>query len=119
MENNGDSAKVFGLLKEAFDKETAQLKEENSRIQKRLHNLFAFSETAFMDGNEVLVLVTELTVNAYSARFIALYGSEDYHRHNEDLMLHERQDDIMKEIDALNCKIVCSFHQNRIYRRRY
>ncbi len=101
LENTVDSAKVFELLKVAFDKETTQLKVENERIQKRLHNLFAFSETAFMDGNEVLVLVTELTVNAYSARFIALYGSEDYHRHNEDLMLHERQNDIMKEIDAL------------------
>jgi len=101
LESNVDSAKAFGLLKAAFDAETVQLKEENSKIQKRLHNLFAFSEAAFMDGNEVLVLVTELTVNAYSARFIALYGSEDYHRHNEDLMLHERQDDIMKEIDAL------------------
>ena len=55
----------------------------------------------FMDGNEVLVLVTELTVNAYSARFIGLYGSADYQRHNEELMLHERQDDIMKEIEAL------------------
>ena len=29
------------------------------------------------------------------------YGSADYQRHNEDLMLHERQDDIMKEIEAL------------------
>ena len=101
LQSNADSTKAFGLLKAAFDTETMQLKEENSRIQKRLHNLFVFSETAFMDGNEVLVLVTELTVNAYSARFIALYGSEDYHRHNEDLMLHERQDDIMKEINAL------------------
>jgi len=101
LESNVDSVKAFGLLKAAFDTETIQLKEENSKIQKRLHNLFAFSEAAFMDGNEVLVLVTELTVNAYSARFIALYGSEDYHRHNENLMLHERQDDIMKEIDAL------------------
>lgn len=54
-----------------------------------------------MDGNEVLVLVTELTVNVYSARFIGLYGSADYQRHNEELMLHERQDDIMKEIEAL------------------
>ena len=88
-------------IKADFDAEVARMKEENGRIQTRLHNLFAFSEVAFMDGNEVLVLVTELTVNAYSSRFIGLYGSEDYHRHNEDLMLHERQDDIMKEIEAL------------------
>lgn len=96
-----DGEAAFALLKADFDARVAGMKAENSRIQTRLHNLFAFSEVAFMDGNEVLVLVTELTVNAYSARFIGLYGSADYQRHNEDLMLHERQDDIMKEIEAL------------------
>lgn len=100
LENSGDAA-AFAMLKDDFDTEVARMKEENSRIQTRLHNLFAFSEVAFMDGNEVLVLVTELTVNAYSSRFIGLYGSTDYQRHNEDLMLHERQDDIMREIEAL------------------
>lgn len=98
---NCDEAAAFALIRSDFDAEVAGMKEENGRIQTRLHNLFAFSEVAFMDGNEVLVLVTELTVNAYSARFIGMYGSADYQRHNEDLMLHERQDDIMKEIGAL------------------
>jgi hypothetical protein len=91
----------LSVLKKNFDSEVVNMKKENADIQIRLHNLFAFSEVAFMDGNEVLVLVTELTVNAYSSRFIALYGSDDYKKHNEDLMLHERQDDIMNEINAL------------------
>lgn len=101
IENPADVGAALGILKSAFDREVAQMKAENARIQSRLHNLFAFSEVAFMDGNEVIVLVTELTVNAYSARFIATYGSADYQRHNEELMLQDRQDDIMKEIDAL------------------
>ena len=89
------------LLKSAFDKEVATMKEENARIQEMLHNVFTFSEEAFMDGNEMIVLVTELTVNAYSSRFIGLYGSVDYRKHNEELMLHERQDDILQEIAKL------------------
>ena len=101
LEKPDGAEAVFAMMKGAFDVQVARMKEENGRIQTRLHNLFAFSEVAFMDGNEVLVLVTELTVNVYSARFIGLYGSADYQRHNEDLMLHERQDDIMKEIEAL------------------
>ena len=100
MEGAEDRA-AFDLLKAEFDAQVAAMKRENSRIQARLHHLFAFSENAFMDGNEVLVLVTELTVNVYSARFIGQYGSEDYYRHNEDLMLHERQDEIMKGIEEL------------------
>lgn len=95
------SENPFAMLKNAFDGEVAAMKEENARIQARLHNVFAFSEVAFMDGNELLVLVTELTVNVYSSRFIGLYGSPDYAKHNEDLMLHEREDDIMQEIDRL------------------
>lgn len=100
MEGAKDRA-AFDLLKAEFDAQVAAMKRENSKIQARLHHLFAFSENAFMDGNEVLVLVTELTVNVYSARFIGQYGSEDYYRHNEDLMLHERQDEIMKVIEEL------------------
>ena len=100
MEGAEDRA-AFDLLKAEFDAQVAAMKRENSRIQARLHHLFAFSENAFMDGNEVLVLVTELTVNVYSARFIGQYGSEDYYRHNEDLMLHERQEEIMKVIEEL------------------
>lgn len=96
-----ETEQTFAMLKASFDAEVARMKAENAKIQERLHNLFAFSEVAFMDGNELLVLVTELTVNAYSARFIGMYGSADYQRHNEDLMLHERQDDIMNEIAAL------------------
>lgn len=91
----------FLVIKAAFDAQVAQMKAENSKIQERLHNLFAFSEVAFMDGNEMVVLVTELTVNAYSARFIGMYGSPDYQKHNEDLMLSERQDAIMEQINAL------------------
>lgn len=92
----------FRVLKSFFDEEVAIMKKENTKIQERLHNVFAFSEEAFMDGNEMIVLVTELTVNAYSSRFIGLYGSADYQKHNEELMLHERQDEILQEITNLD-----------------
>lgn len=96
-----NAAEAFHIIKTAFDAQVTQMKSENATVQARLHNLFVFSEAAFMDGNEMVVLVTELTVNAYSARFIGLYGSPDYQKHNEDLMLHERQDDIMQQIYEL------------------
>ncbi len=101
METNTDIEVAFSIIKAAFNAQVTQMKEENAKIQTRLHNLFAFSEVAFMDGNEMVVLVTELTVNTYSARFIGLYGSLDYQKHNEDLMLHERQDDLLQQIQEL------------------
>ena len=68
--------------------------------------MFAFVEEAFAQkdgtsGNEMLILVTELTVNSYSSQFIATFGSPDYKRHNEELMLTERSDDIKAQIAEL------------------
>ena len=50
----------------------------------------------------MLLLVTELTVNENSARFIAQFGLEDYTRASETLMISERQDSIKQEIMELD-----------------
>ncbi len=92
----------FALWKASFDEQVMSMKQNNAKIQEQLQHVFAFCEEAFTDGNEMLILVTELTVNVYSARFIGLYGSADYQRHNEELMLHERQDEILQEIAQLD-----------------
>ena len=77
------------------------MKQETVRVQQELHYMFAFTEEAFEQGNEMLILVTELTVNTTSAQFIASFGSPDYNRHNQDLMLSERQNDIQAQIAQL------------------
>ena len=94
--------KGYALIREKFGKETAFLKKQTERISGRLHCLFVFAERAFETGNEMLILVTELTVNEDSARFIASFGCPDYQRHNEELMLSERQNRFMDEIEKLD-----------------
>ena len=49
----------------------------------------------------MLLLVTEMTSNFYSAKFISKYGAEKYFENNKDMLFYERQKDIMKEISAL------------------
>ena len=66
-----------------------------------LENTFSFCEQAFGEGQELLILVTELTANSHSAHFIARYGSEGYYRHNKALLVYERQEAILRELDAL------------------
>ena len=70
-------------------------------MKERLHYLFVFVEDTFGSGNEMLILVTECTVQADCARFISLYGCEDYQKHNEELMLTERSDTLIEQINAL------------------
>ena len=88
-------------MKQKFDSEVAEMKMETMAVKECLHHLFAFVEAVFADGNEMLILVTELTVNTFSARFITMFGCEDYQKHNEKLMLSERQNDIKDELNEL------------------
>ena len=92
---------AFSYIKEQYDGAVGRLKQETARVQQELHHLFTFAEEAFAEGNEMLILVTELTVNSSSARFIATFGCPDYQRHNKELMLGERGEDIKAQIAAL------------------
>jgi len=100
--NHSQSAAEFSCLKAAFDSQTADLRKRVERTKKRLDNLFVFVENAFVEGNEMLILVTELTVRSDSARFIAQFGCEAYQRHNQELMLSERSSGLLEEVTSLN-----------------
>ncbi len=95
-------AAEFSLIKKAFESRTAELRRQVAQTKERVENLFAFVEDAFAQGNEMLILVTELTVREDCARFIGQFGCASYHRHNQELMLSERGSDLMEEVAALN-----------------
>lgn len=100
-EGASDSDEAFLLVKGRFDRMVEEYKADTRREQERLHNLFVFVEDTFGEGNEMLLLVTECTVQADCAAFINAYGCEDYVRHNEGLMLTERSDVLLEEIREL------------------
>ncbi len=93
--------KAFEPVKAKFEKELADMKSETMRIKARLEHLFAFVESAFSEGNEMLILTTELTVNQSSARFISQFGCEGYQKYSSQLMLSERENLLQKEIESL------------------
>ena len=92
---------AYEQIKEKFNQEVMTMKSETESVKAMLHQMFLFVEKAFGEANEMLILVTELTVNTYSARFIGLFGSEDYIKYNKQMMISERQMDLKKEIAAL------------------
>lgn len=102
MESNLSGPEAFQMVKGKFESELSEMKQETMKIKERLENLFAFVESAFSEGNEMLILVTELTVNQGSARFISRFGCDSYQKHNEQLMLSERQNLLQEEIAALD-----------------
>lgn len=97
---------AFSFVKDRFETETGRRKDEILAVSAELENAFAFLAKAFGESQEMVVFVTELTVNFYSARFIADNGSDSYYVYNRGLLFGERQQGILKEIDDLRADTV-------------
>ena len=101
VQGNGDA---FKRIKASYDDIVAKHKANNASIKKKLANLFEFVEEVFEDGQEMLILVTELTVRYYCAKFITKFGCEEYFKHNQDLLFYERKQELLSEISDLELK---------------
>nr|WP_304974619.1 AAA family ATPase [uncultured Acetatifactor sp.] len=102
VRGDAESRAAYGFLKECFRAQVAGMKCETDKAQSRLRALFSFAEEAFGQGNELLILLTELTAGSASSRFIAAFGSPEYGRLSEDMMLAQRRDDLKERIAALD-----------------
>lgn len=100
-----DSSAAFKVIKCDFDGRVAELDRSAGRTLARLTNVFLFIEDAFGDGQETLILVTEFTMNPYSARFIATYGCDEYFKHNKELLFYERQQEIIARIESIELAV--------------
>lgn len=92
----------FAYIRDSFAGDVAEMKSHIEETQSQLENLFQFLEEVFSEGQEILVAVTELTVNYWSARFISRYGCEKYFEHNKELLVYERQQELVSEIMLLS-----------------
>lgn len=92
----------YDFIKRKYGETVLALRQDTEVVKNELHFLFDFVEKAFGSGNEMLILVTELTVSSAGARFIATFSCPDYQRHNSELMLSERNNDIKLRIANLD-----------------
>ena len=97
-----DGSAAFALLKAEFDRRTKLLKKHAEEASRKLSNMFKFCEHVFEDGQEMVILVTELTISHYGARFISRYGCKEYFAHNKELLFYERQKEIIAEMEKLD-----------------
>jgi hypothetical protein len=102
QESISDVDEGFAYIKETFAGSVADMKSHLSESQSMIENMFLFIEDVFGSEQEMLVAVTELTVNYYSAKFISRYGCEKYFEHNKELLVYERQQELLSEIMLLN-----------------
>lgn len=66
-----------------------------------MNNSLCFCEEAFGLGQEIVLLATEMTAENSCARFISRYGCEQYYRFNKELLIKEREIELLREIDEI------------------
>ena len=99
--NGVSAAETLPVLKKDFDARVKALKAQAETVSKRMTNMFDFSEIIFGEGQELLIIVTELTANQDTAAFISKFGCKEYYRHNKALLLYERQGEIAEALKDL------------------
>ena len=89
---------AFDIIRKDFNARRADYLRHTEKVSSELENMFVFAEKAFAGGQEMLIIVTELTKGSYAAHFISRHGCGKYFEHNKELLFYERQNEILREI---------------------
>ena len=89
----------YEKVKSAFIGEAEVMKQKTVSSGKKLENTFEFILKAFGEGNELLIFMTELTVSEDASAYIARFGSENYQRFAQNMMLTDRREMLKQEIE--------------------
>ncbi len=100
--SSADEKENFIVATDKFTQLRESLKKQSDKVRKKLTNAFNFCEEVFGEGDEILILVTEMTVNPYGAHFISRYGCEEYFKFNKNLLFYERQKKLIGEIERFD-----------------
>ena len=93
---------ILTAVKKSFDARARALKKRTAQIKENMNNAFIFAAAAFGEGQELLILLTELTVNADTSSFIKQFGCEQYFKYNKSLMFYERGKALSSELDGID-----------------
>lgn len=98
---------IAGKLREAFAQGEDAREELARKANKRLNRAFAFLEETWGKGQELVVFLTELSMNPHSSAFLLEYGNETYTAYNRELLLAAPDAELKHEIrQAQNMKIL-------------
>ena len=91
---------AFDLLRTWFQTLAGNRDQAQETASTALEAAFDFMENAFAESQEMVVFVTELTLNPASHAFIIENGCDRYFRYNKDLLLDHRKAALQQELAA-------------------
>lgn len=93
---------AFAAVKADFDSHVKKYKQTVEQTSFHAGNMFKFAKKVYPSGQELIILVTELTTNPTSARYLGRYRIEEYLRISDELVFHKRNVEILQEIVDLD-----------------
>ena len=89
-------------IKDIYNGRISELKKRSDAELERIENLFSGVERIFgSDGNEMLILVTELTLSSDASDFLSNFRSEAYERYKDVLKVGDRAESLRREIASI------------------
>lgn len=83
----------------AFELQLERLEAAEQEASEALEYAFDFMERAFFDGQEMVIFVTELAMDADAALFLAEHTCERYMRYSAELLVGTRKAELLAEIE--------------------
>ncbi len=102
LKTNPEEASPKDLVKNTLQLNLKHLHELDTIAQDSLDNTFTFFEEIFGEGQEILILVTEITINQTISKYIYAHGCEKYYQHNKQLLFDDNKNELMEKIEAIN-----------------
>ena len=97
---DGTTSDPVSLIRDLIAPNQAERKKLAGEAGNRLEAAFDFIRDAYGE-NEMIIFVTSLTENRESAGDIGTYGSESYYKYNKELLLNDREDELVRKIREL------------------
>ena len=98
--NAAGTQEAFDLLRGQFQSLADEREKAQQTASAALEAAFDFMEQAFAESQEMVVFVTELTVDPVSHAFLTENGCERYFQYNKDLLLDHRKAALQQKLAA-------------------
>ena len=102
VEGIENSETSFELIRRDYEQRIAAHTKKVEITKNNVENVFKFVEEVFGDGQEMVILVAELTTRYATAKFISTFGSDAYFKHNTEVLFYERKQELLAKIDELS-----------------
>lgn len=98
-QNGLSPQEAFSAAKKDFEEQQETLEHAELAAGIALEYAFDFMEQAFLNGQEMVVFITDLTLNKEAVAFLTEHPSERFTRYNQQLLIGTRRQQLLSELD--------------------